>query len=144
MPKWWNWQTRRTQNPMFARTCGFKSHLRHQQKESVALFYFFLRWSPSAPRSRQSIAARLSLQIVHWTICFTLRPFGTNKKRATLSFLLRAEDLLVTANSTKCEGRRTGDIGKSCLQQVLYSPRRDSVALAERCKFHYTKKTIFF
>ena len=24
------WQTRRTQNPMYASTCGFKSHLRHQ------------------------------------------------------------------------------------------------------------------
>ena len=29
-PKWWNWQTRRTQNPMVAIPCGFKSHLRHQ------------------------------------------------------------------------------------------------------------------
>lgn len=29
-PKWWNWQTRRTQNPVYASTCGFKSHLRHQ------------------------------------------------------------------------------------------------------------------
>ena len=24
------WQTRRTQNPLFVRTCGFKSHLGHQ------------------------------------------------------------------------------------------------------------------
>ena len=31
-PKWRNWQTRRTQNPLFARTCGFDSHLRHNSK----------------------------------------------------------------------------------------------------------------
>lgn len=30
MPKWWNWQTRRTQNPVVAIPCGFKSHFRHQ------------------------------------------------------------------------------------------------------------------
>ncbi len=29
MPKWWNWQTRMVQGHVFARTCGFKSHLRH-------------------------------------------------------------------------------------------------------------------
>jgi hypothetical protein len=27
-PKWRNWQTRRTQNPVLARECGFESHLR--------------------------------------------------------------------------------------------------------------------
>src|SRR3954447_21161858 len=31
------WQTRRTQNPLFARTCGFESHLGH--------------WSSAAPLS---------------------------------------------------------------------------------------------
>ena len=29
MPKWRNWQTRRTQNPVLATECGFDSHLRH-------------------------------------------------------------------------------------------------------------------
>ncbi len=28
-PKWRNWQTRRTQNPLSERTCGFEPHLRH-------------------------------------------------------------------------------------------------------------------
>src|SRR5262249_50107004 len=28
-PKWRNWQTRRTQNPVSLGTCGFDSHLRH-------------------------------------------------------------------------------------------------------------------
>src|SRR5207249_7749891 len=28
-PKWRNWQTRRTQNPVPERACGFDSHLRH-------------------------------------------------------------------------------------------------------------------
>ena len=30
MPVCWNWQTRRTQNPLLATACGFKSHHRHQ------------------------------------------------------------------------------------------------------------------
>ena len=29
-PVCWNWQTRRTQNPLVATPCGFKSHHRHQ------------------------------------------------------------------------------------------------------------------
>ena len=29
-PKWRNWQTRRTQNPLPARACGFEPHLRHR------------------------------------------------------------------------------------------------------------------
>ena len=33
-PKWWNWQTRRTQNPVMATSCGFKSRLRHQQRKA--------------------------------------------------------------------------------------------------------------
>src|SRR6266550_8706051 len=28
-PKWRNWQTRRTQNPVRETSCGFESHLRH-------------------------------------------------------------------------------------------------------------------
>ena len=30
-PKWRNWQTRRTQNPLSLRACGFESHLRYKQ-----------------------------------------------------------------------------------------------------------------
>lgn len=30
MARWWNWQTRGTQNPVLARECGFNSHPRHQ------------------------------------------------------------------------------------------------------------------
>lgn len=30
-PVCWNWQTRRTQNPLSARTCGFDPHHRHQK-----------------------------------------------------------------------------------------------------------------
>src|SRR5690349_1833709 len=29
-PKWRNWQTRRTQNPVPSGACGFDSHLRHR------------------------------------------------------------------------------------------------------------------
>ena len=35
------WQTRRTQNPMVAIPCGFKSHLRHQKKEQAVACSFF-------------------------------------------------------------------------------------------------------
>ena len=42
MPVWWNWQTRRTQNPVVAIPCGFDPHYRHQIKKRTptgVLFY---------------------------------------------------------------------------------------------------------
>src|SRR4051794_34654861 len=36
-PKWRNWQTRRTQNPVPPGECGFDSHLRHCGRWSPAL-----------------------------------------------------------------------------------------------------------
>ena len=42
MPVWWNWQTRRTQNPVVAIPCGFDPHYRHQIKKGhlrVSFFY---------------------------------------------------------------------------------------------------------
>src|SRR5512133_4367008 len=36
-PKWRNWQTRRTQNPVSLGTCGFDSRLRHSRLLSVRL-----------------------------------------------------------------------------------------------------------
>src|SRR6266852_1622227 len=33
-PKWRNWQTRRTQNPVPERACGFDSHLRHFSRDA--------------------------------------------------------------------------------------------------------------
>ena len=33
MGVWWNWQTRRTQNPMMVTSCGFKSHYPHQKRQ---------------------------------------------------------------------------------------------------------------
>lgn len=30
VPVWWNWQTRGTQNPVMATSCGFDPHHRHQ------------------------------------------------------------------------------------------------------------------
>lgn len=44
MPRWWNWQTRWTQNPLPERACGFKSRSRHQGLE---------------PRRRWSTTSRL-------------------------------------------------------------------------------------
>ena len=37
-PKWRNWQTRRTQNPVGETPCGFKSHLRHSSRQPAARF----------------------------------------------------------------------------------------------------------
>ena len=34
-PVCWNWQTRRTQNPLLATACGFDPHHRHFEKEAV-------------------------------------------------------------------------------------------------------------
>ena len=34
VPVCWNWQTRRTQNPLPATACGFKSHHRHQKPDT--------------------------------------------------------------------------------------------------------------
>ena len=37
------WQTRWTQNPLLATTCGFKSHLRHQKRSDELLFFVWRR-----------------------------------------------------------------------------------------------------
>jgi hypothetical protein len=37
------WQTRRTQNPLSERACGFESHLGHSISGPVAVFYTKLR-----------------------------------------------------------------------------------------------------
>ena len=55
MPKWWNWQTRRTQNPVMATSCGFKSRLRHQ----------FLRVSHRDIKNRETI---ISLFFCHFSL----------------------------------------------------------------------------
>ena len=41
MSVWWNWQTWRTQNPLIAISCGFKSRYRHQIRTMVLI------WKPS-------------------------------------------------------------------------------------------------
>ncbi len=49
------WQTRWTQNPIWATMCGFKSHLRHQKGLTICEVFFFglydffvhLNWSSS-------------------------------------------------------------------------------------------------
>ena len=46
MPVWWNWQTRRTQNPKVAIPCRFDPDYRHQKqpeinrKEEIRLFFY--------------------------------------------------------------------------------------------------------
>ena len=41
-PVWWNWQTRRTQNPVVAIPCGFDPRHRHQKSKSFDLDFFHL------------------------------------------------------------------------------------------------------
>ena len=46
MPVWWNWQTRRTQNPKVAIPCRFDPDYRHQKKATAVqrtAVVFFLR-----------------------------------------------------------------------------------------------------
>ncbi len=50
-PKWRNWQTRRTQNPVAFGPCGFDSHLRHYLHEA----------SPTTGRSRETCDTVLAL-----------------------------------------------------------------------------------
>lgn len=52
-PKWWNWQTRTTQNRVGESPCGFNSHLRHQVMGALrALFGFGSHGREPAPASR--------------------------------------------------------------------------------------------
>lgn len=50
LPVCWNWQTRRTQNPLPAMACGFKSHHRHQgaTSPSGACRFFILLFDVTA------------------------------------------------------------------------------------------------
>ena len=61
-PKWWNWQTRRTQNPVMATSCGFKSRLRHQstirQTDRYDTSYFLPARRPLCVRSSRALHAR--------------------------------------------------------------------------------------
>ena len=41
MPVWWNWQTRRTQNPVVAIPCRFDPDYRHQEKTDNRLSFSF-------------------------------------------------------------------------------------------------------
>ena len=58
-PVCWNWQTRRTQNPLPAMACGFDPHYRHQQQvpctqfRRKALFYYMLSHALRVNASRQ-------------------------------------------------------------------------------------------
>ena len=42
MPPWWNWQTRRTQNPVVVIPCRFDSDRRHQKRTQVFYCVLFL------------------------------------------------------------------------------------------------------
>ena len=64
VPVCWNWQTRRTQNPLLATACGFESHHRHHRRTLIWIqlgpFFFaplpfekvLIPWDFSASRTR--------------------------------------------------------------------------------------------
>lgn len=58
-PKWRNWQTRRTQNPLVEISCRFKSDLRHPQKSRSILRRAYLSIGPSnrGPRAMRGPSA---------------------------------------------------------------------------------------
>src|SRR6185436_9544403 len=47
-PKWRNWQTRRTQNPVPLGACGFDSHLRHPGATRARMIRAGGRWRSGA------------------------------------------------------------------------------------------------
>ncbi len=54
-PTRWRWQTHRTQNPVLARGCGFKSHLRYYRLGANSDDNDRARASLTPPRARQCI-----------------------------------------------------------------------------------------
>ncbi len=42
MPVWWNWQTRRTQNPKVAIPCRFDPDYRHHERRKIYSSFVFL------------------------------------------------------------------------------------------------------
>ena len=65
VPVCWNWQTRRTQNPLPATACGFKSHHRHQSniiRTKSSLWetgsdYLFISTDTKTPTFRMALSS---------------------------------------------------------------------------------------
>ena len=54
MPVWWNWQTRRTQNPKVAIPCRFDPDYRHQKRNFCfckSSFFFFIHAEDQSEQS---------------------------------------------------------------------------------------------
>ena len=89
-PVWWNWQTRRTQNPMVAIPCRFDPDYRHQKTQrSIRSSVFFSFSDRSTDRNSQEL---------HRIACASVRQddtprdswvqtptTGTKTKRASLA-----------------------------------------------------------
>ncbi len=68
-PVCWNWQTRRTQNPLPARACGFDPHHRHKSQAPMA--YPAMRaWDLSCrgEGSKRATAPQRRGESVQWTV----------------------------------------------------------------------------
>ena len=78
VPVWWNWQTRGTQNPVMATSCGFDPHHRHQN----------LR----APRTMVSFSG---LFYAFSVLFLCENPVLNNEKRAIIDKKRKSHDLKV-------------------------------------------------
>ena len=93
-PKWWNWQTRRTQNPVMATSCGFKSRLRHQKPELTCSGFFCANAGPRTRTNDSVVSVRCTL--AHRSAvspfgapCKASPAFGTNNGRLALTAKIR-------------------------------------------------------
>lgn len=73
------WQTRWTQNPVWATMCGFKSRLRHHNKK-VGLSHFFYCKACWTWTVRRKIVQWTVLQDSAWKRSGASPAFGTNRK----------------------------------------------------------------
>jgi hypothetical protein len=81
MPVWWNWQTRRTQNPVGATPCGFNSHHRHHTKprtyaspyfDSFALFRTIVTIAVLSFRATNKISLIDAISLLLLKVIYTL------------------------------------------------------------------------
>ncbi len=72
------WQTRRTQNPLLETTCGFKSHLRHQEKPEETAFKVVFLCEASFENSHKSKSLANARD---FSVIYVRRPFRRVDRR---------------------------------------------------------------
>ncbi len=84
MPKWWNWQTRWTQNPVVAIPCGFDSRLRHHTN-------YIIDDSSREQKSRLFLYNRLLNNIGGIILTEIFKALSEESRLRVLSLLLESE-----------------------------------------------------